>query len=324
MYSSDDFRHAGRTRKFITNSYFQKGHSSHSEQEKASTGPLLRLDFWMQKPTPSVRNVLIHNIICNSFRTDYSYPELVGVKVDIAAVSPQERALARKKIATYYGFDPQATAKRVATPTSSWKHLPVPKPEDPVVPDDHTVVPHFRTFAVHVKLPEHAYNRSYSFQLHHTGNAHSSPQLVGTVTVFARPDHSPCKACAARREAGSVIRGMIPIPSELIDSTIKSNPCGESPLTFDQTLAHIKGEFIGKLVDANGIELAKAEGGQETPNVPEGRAASGRVTPVEISLVSTAVAEHVEHKDRPVYLLDWQNHDGVFNVSHVFDIRAIC
>lgn len=243
----------------------------------------------------------------------YSYPELVGVKVDKAAVSPQERALARKKIATYYGFDPQATAKRVATPTSNWKHLPVPKQEDPAVPDAHTVVPHFRTFAVHVKLPEHAYNRSYSFQLHHTGNAHSSPQLVGTITVFARPDHSPCKACAVRREAGSVIRGMIPIPSELIDSTIKSNPGDESPLTFEQTLAHIKGEFIGKLVDANGIELAKAEGGLKTPKVPEGRTTSGRVTPVEISLVSIAVAEHAEDKDRPVYLLDWQNHDGVFN-----------
>ncbi|OAX41795.1 Di-copper centre-containing protein [Rhizopogon vinicolor AM-OR11-026] len=241
----------------------------------------------------------------------YSYPELAGVKVDQAAKSPQERALARKKIAVYYGFDPQTTAKQM--PSHTWAHLPVPKQEDPAVPTDHTVVPKYRIFVVHVKLVEHAYNRSYSFQLHHKGNAHSSPQLIGTITVFGRPDRSPCKACALRRQAGSVVRGMIPVPPELVDSIIKSNAGGHSLPAFDQTLGHIKGEFIGKLVDASGTELATAEGGQEAPQVPQHRVVSRRVTPVEISLVSAAVAEHVEDKDRPVYLLDWQHHDGVFS-----------
>ena len=225
--------------------------------------------------------------------------------------------MARKRIAMYYGFDPQTTAKQV--PSQNWKHLPVPKQEDPVVPVDHTVVPNYRTFVVHVKLLEHAYNRSYSFQLHHKGNAHSIPQLVGTITVFARPDHSPCQACIVRRQAGSVIRGMIPIPPELVNSIIKSNAGGQSQRTFDQTLGHIKGEFIGKLVDANGAELATAVGGLEVPQVPQHRATSRRVTPVEISLVSAAVAEHVEHKNHPVYLCDWQHHDGIFNVSHILN-----
>ncbi|KAG1751810.1 common central domain of tyrosinase-domain-containing protein [Suillus lakei] len=222
----------------------------------------------------------------------YSFPEFQGIKVDQAATSADERAAARKRVQAYYDFDPQAKAKQVVS--QAWKQLPVPKKEDPAVPSNHTVIPHCRTFVVHVKLLEHAYNRSYSFQLHHKGNAHSSPQLVGTVTVFARPDHSPCKACAVRREAGSVVRGMIPIPPEL-------------------TLAHIKGEFVGRLVDATGSELAGAEGGLEAPQVPQNRATSGRVTPVEISLVSAAVAEHAEDKDRPVYLCDWQHHDAIFN-----------
>ncbi|KAG0692058.1 common central domain of tyrosinase-domain-containing protein [Suillus ampliporus] len=226
----------------------------------------------------------------------YSYPEFVGIKVDQAATSSQERALARKKVAAYYGFDPQTTAKH----------------EDPVVPADHTVIPHYRTFMVHVKLPEHAYNRSYSFQLHHKGNANSAPQLVGTITVFTRPDHSPCQACAVRREAGSVIRGMIPIPPELIESIIKSH-AGGLAAAFDKTLADIKGEFVGKLVDASGSELAGAKGGLEVPQVPHHDAASRRVTPVEISLVSAAVAEHVEKKDRPIYLCDWQHHDAIFS-----------
>lgn len=241
----------------------------------------------------------------------YSFPEFEGIKVDQAAMSSQERASARKRVQAYYDFDPQTKAKQVAS--HAWKHLPVPNKEDPAVPSDHAVIPHYRTFVVHVRLLEHAYNRSYSFQLHHKGNAHSSPQHVGTVTVFTRPDHSPCKACAVRREAGSVVRGMIPIPPELIDSIIKSNGGGESGVSFDQTLAHIKGEFVGRLVDVTGSELAGAEGGLEAIQVPQHRAASRRVTPIEISLVSTAVAEHVEDKDRPVYLCDWQHHDGIFN-----------
>ncbi|KAG1857734.1 common central domain of tyrosinase-domain-containing protein [Suillus subalutaceus] len=241
----------------------------------------------------------------------YSFPEFEGIKVDKAATSSQERAAARKRVQAYYDFDPQTKAKQVAS--HAWKHLPVPNKEDPAVPSDHTVIPNYRTFVVHVKLVEHAYNRSYSFQLHHKGNVHSSPQLVGTITVFARPDNSPCKACAMRREAGSVVRGMIPIPPELIDSIIKSNGGAESGVSFNQTLAHIKGEFVGKLVDATGSQLAGAEGGVETTQVPQHRATSRRVTPVEISLVSAAVAEHVEDKARPVHLCDWQLHDGIFN-----------
>ncbi|KIK38794.1 hypothetical protein CY34DRAFT_90343 [Suillus luteus UH-Slu-Lm8-n1] len=115
---------------------------------------------------------------------------------------------------------------------------------------------------------------------------------------------------------------MIPIPPELIESIIKANGGAESGTTFDQTLAHIKGEFVGKLVDATGSELAGAEGGLEG-KVPQNRAASRRVTPVQISLVSAAVAEHGKDNARPVYLCDWQHHDGIFDVSVLFFIMAI-
>ncbi|KAG2082901.1 common central domain of tyrosinase-domain-containing protein, partial [Suillus cothurnatus] len=240
----------------------------------------------------------------------YSYPEFAGIKVDQAAMSSDERALARKKVAAYYGFDPQTTAQQATA--SAWTQLPVPDNDHPAVPADHTVIPEYRTFAVHVKLLEHAFNSSYSFQLHHRGNDHSAPQLIGTVTVFARPDHSPCKACTLRREAGTIIHGIIPIPPALIESIMKSNASSETVATFDQTLAHIKGEFFGKIVDTTGSELARAEGGLETPKIPSHQATSRNVTPIEISLVSTAVAEHGQDKDRPVYICDWQHHDGVF------------
>jgi len=68
-------------------------------------------------------------------------------------------------------------------------------------------------------------------------------------------------------------------------------------------------------VDTAGLELARAEGGLETPKIPSQQTTSRNVTPIEISLVSTAVAEHGQDKDRPVYICDWQHHDGVFLVS---------
>ncbi|KAG1813753.1 hypothetical protein EV424DRAFT_1541729 [Suillus variegatus] len=190
-----------------------------------------------------------------SYPKYYSFPEYEGIKVDQTAMTSQERALARKRVQAYYDFDPQTKMTQVASHT--WKHLPVPNKENTAVPNDHTVIPRYCTFIVHVKLLEHAYNHSYSFQLHHKGNAHST-QLVGTVAVFARPDHSPC---AARRGVGSVVRGMIPIPPELTESIVKSNGGTESGTSFDQTLAHIKWGFLGRLVDATGLELAGAEGG---------------------------------------------------------------
>ncbi|KAG1881362.1 common central domain of tyrosinase-domain-containing protein [Suillus tomentosus] len=209
-----------------------------------------------------------------------TYAHFEGIKVDQTAMTSQERALARKRVQAYYDFDPQTKA------TADTEHLPVPNKENTAVPNDHTVIPHYRTFIVHLKLLEHAYNHSYSFQLHHKGIAHST-QLVGTVAVFARPDHYPCKACAARREVASVVRGMIPIPPELTESIIKSNGGTESGTS---------------LVDTTGLELAGAEGGLQATQVPQHCTTSHRVTPVEISLVSAAVAEHVEDKDRPVHV----------------------
>jgi len=248
-----------------------------------------------------------------SYPKYYSFPEFQGVKVDQPAGSLQERVEARKRIQAYYDFDPQTKAKQV--PKLSWRHMAVPSQNHPGVPKTHNVIPNFRTFIVHVKLPEHAYNRSYSFQLIHKGNPHSSAQVVGTITVFTRPDHSPCKACAKRRAAGSVIRGMIPIPTELIHSVIKTHGGAELGISFAQTIAHIKKEFTGRLVDANGSGLAQAEGGLEAEQVSKDKAASRRVTPVEISLVSTAVAEHESKQNHPVYLFDWQHHEGIFNAG---------
>ncbi|KAG2048248.1 hypothetical protein BDR06DRAFT_962875 [Suillus hirtellus] len=108
---------------------------------------------------------------------------------------------------------------------------------------------------------------------------------------------------------------MIPIPPELTESIIKSDGGTKSATSFDQTLAHIKWGFLGRLVDATGLELAGAEGGLQATQVPQHCTTSHRVTPVEMFLVSAAVAEHVEDKDLPVYVCDWPHHGDILNVN---------
>ncbi|KAG1797607.1 hypothetical protein EV424DRAFT_1352739 [Suillus variegatus] len=144
---------------------------SYNEQH-LSDGPLQpfrteQRDYWT-----SSQAQFLHE---QSYPKYYSFPEFEGIEVDQAATSFQERASACKKVQTYHGFDPQTNAKQVGLDAT--KHLPVLNKEDPTVPSDHTIIPCYRTFAVHVKLLEHAYNRFYSFQLYHKGSAYSSPQL---------------------------------------------------------------------------------------------------------------------------------------------------
>ena len=156
---------------------------------------------------------------------------------------------------------------------------------------------------------------------------------IGTVTVFARSDHSPCKACAKRREAGSIIRGVIPLRPSLIDEIVKgakerlSEPvsgalrlatsAATQGLSFDTTIQDITKTLSGKLVDMSHKDLASADGASTTP-VSERRAASPKVIPVETSLYTAAVAENTGGAGLPVHLFDWQQHLDLFPVSVMF------
>ena len=159
---------------------------------------------------------------------------------------------------------------------------------------------------------------------------------IGSVTVFARSDHSPCKACAKRREAGSIIRGVIPLRPSLINEIVKgakerlSKPvsgalglatsaatAATQGLSFDTTIQDVTKTLSGKLVDMSRKDLASADGASTTP-VSEGRAASPKVIPVETSLYTSAVAENTGGAGLPVHLFDWQQHLDLFPVSVMF------
>ncbi|KAL4070071.1 common central domain of tyrosinase-domain-containing protein [Scleroderma yunnanense] len=237
----------------------------------------------------------------------YSYQEFQGVKVDQDAADA-ERVAARARIAKFYGFDPQTAATQIDS--EAWAHLPVTPAKDAGLPESFKEIKGFRLFIVVVRLPEHAFNRSYSFELYYNRNNES--QLIGSVAVFARSDHSPCKACAKRREAGSVIRGVISLPTALVNEIIVNSGIDRTKATLETTTAEITETLSGRLLDMSGVLLATAEGGASAPPVPDRRAASSKIVPVETTLYTSGVAERTADEGRPPHLYDWQPHNDLF------------
>ncbi|KAH7886251.1 common central domain of tyrosinase-domain-containing protein [Phlebopus sp. FC_14] len=244
-----------------------------------------------------------------SYPKYYSYKEFLGVKVDQPATDLKQRQDARARIAKYYTFNPQSASKSINS--AAWSHLSASQSDVFGLPANLKSIDGFRVFIVLVRLPEHAFNRSYSFQLffNGTGNEH---ELIGSVTVFARSDHSPCQACAVRRDNGTVVRGVIPLRSSFVNQIIVNSGIDRTKATLDTTSASITKSLSGKLVDTAGKLLATAKGGDDVDIVPIGSSTAPKVTPVEISLLSSAVAEHVDDENHPVKLFDWKPHNDLF------------
>ncbi|KAI6043782.1 common central domain of tyrosinase-domain-containing protein [Pisolithus marmoratus] len=244
----------------------------------------------------------------DSFPKYYSYDEFLGIKVDQPA-TPEERRAARARIYQYYGFDPKEAAAK--TSRASWTHIPVQSAKEAGLPELFQEINNFRIFIVVVRLPEHAFNRSYNFELRYTHGTEST--FIGAVTVFARPDHSPCKACAKRRASGSIIRGVIPLPFSLVnDIMIQSGVNRTTAATMETTTADITKCLSGALVDTAGKILATAQGGRDAPMVPDEQSASSTIVPAEVALYTSGVAQKTGDASHPVHLFDWQAHNALF------------
>ncbi|KAF9220357.1 Di-copper centre-containing protein [Gyrodon lividus] len=239
----------------------------------------------------------------NAYPKYYSYKPFQGVKVDRPATGPREQRKARARIARYYGVHPKQSRQEIRAP--SWTHMPVPSAEDAGLPQNFKSITDYRHFVILVRLPEHAFGRSYNFNLYYNGT-----QLVGSVTVFTREDNSPCAACASRRENSSVVRGVIYLPPYIIDEVI-----GDQIRSHEDALENVTDlitkSLHGELLDLSGKTLASARGGEDVDNVPLEEAAAEKVQPVEITLFSSAVAEH-DDDEEPVEFFDWKPHNGLF------------
>jgi len=255
----------------------------------------------------------------NFYPKYYSYPDFQGIKVDRPATDAQ-RLKGRADVAKFYGWNPHHSV--------AGTHPSFTVPIKPLgIPDGFNVIPNYRPFVVQVQLREHAYGRAYNFHLTYKTPS-GAEKHVGSVSVFARVDNSPCEGCATRRSAGSIVLGIIPITDSVVEdilSTVGSAvtgvigaatgilgaaTSGSAGASFDGILGHIKNNLKGSLVDSAGQQLAAASGGESAAAVPRSALATAKTTPVEITLASHAVASHPIH---PIRVLDVKNHGSIFS-----------
>lgn len=186
---------------------------------------------------------------------DYTYPELVGTDG-----LPDDREKARLQLQKRYGLE-----------VEYWNAG-------------------HRHYVIIVELLEHAFDGPYTLKIFES--ATGSNVILGSVTVFARPDDSPCEGCSRRRANGSVVRGIIPVPRNVVDAVRDMKIADESRLH-----EAIKSKFKGVLVNPRGTLLGRAE--PIEGDLPDGQRSLPRhLAPMKVRLVSS-VAQRADG-EKPV------------------------
>ncbi|KDQ53370.1 hypothetical protein JAAARDRAFT_39428 [Jaapia argillacea MUCL 33604] len=237
----------------------------------------------------------------------YTYQEVAGVKIEEDA-SPEQRVAARAALQRYYGLQPFNTAESLVALAPNLFRTP-----SAPVPDGQVAIPNYREFVVVAKLPEHAFNGSYSFTLYRKSGETHKDEIIGSVSVFARPDHSACAGCIKRRDAGTIVRGVIPIPRTMVASIVQSRGFQGREVGEDELIEEIRRGLTGVLVDARGSELAKAQNGEWLESLLETRAIPRHIAPQKIVLLSAAVSHPGNQMDGPVSFFDWKHHGDIFS-----------
>lgn len=170
-------------------------------------------------------------------------------------------------------------------------------------------IPGYRAFILAVELLEHAFNGSYDMAVTYREGTEDE-NIVGSVSVFSRSATSACSDCRSRKNTGSVDRGIIPVPSELVDKLIS-----QSGLNFEETdditlVEKFKSSLTATLFGSGGTVLGKAtHGGLRAASTPMPVSITPRAT------LLSAAASHPEDQERdgPYEFFDWKEHGQVFD-----------
>ncbi|KIK96980.1 hypothetical protein PAXRUDRAFT_10469 [Paxillus rubicundulus Ve08.2h10] len=236
----------------------------------------------------------------------YTYKEFLGIKVDKPAASLKERQEARARIAQFYSASHLEQTTRVS----------VAGVGDLALPAHFQSIRAFRLFIIDVKLPHHAFGRSYNFHVFYKKpNLQTKVDdevLVGNVSVFAREENSPCEGCASRRDTAPLSHGVIFIPPRIISDIIVRADIKRSQNNMETTARLISNALYAQLLDVSGEVLASAQGGKDVAAVPDAQAVDTKYQPAEVTLKSSAVVHNNDDKDHPAFHCDWKDHGALF------------
>ncbi|KIY46442.1 Di-copper centre-containing protein, partial [Fistulina hepatica ATCC 64428] len=224
----------------------------------------------------------------------YTYPEIVGIKVDQPATD-EEREKYRHDLQKYYGLE----GKNVIYYPTSTLNIRLANVPDHIV--------------IGVQTPEFAFNGPYSVQVHYKA-FNTEDIYVGSISVFARQHKTNCAACRRRRAGDSSIHGLIPVPSSIIEDVIEGAGLDVASLGADKAVGEImeklKKHLTAVIVDSNGKELGSAKG--STRQVAAHEALDTNFTPI-ITLASSSIQEAPrDGTNHPVKWANWVSHGEIF------------
>ncbi|KAK7032422.1 hypothetical protein VNI00_013170 [Paramarasmius palmivorus] len=239
----------------------------------------------------------------------YSYPPVNGVDVSVSITSKQ-RIKAREKLQAYYGVGGYILSDRAPDVIETGRNFS-DKPRRlgnvaykvPAVDKGYEVVDDYFRMVIIVQASEFAMNGSYSIKLYYNEDAESDEEgtLIGTMAVFARPDRSPCAGCSMRRDAGSTIRSVIPVPLSIAEKIRRD--------TRDKIVEVFESRLRASIFNRSGVEVGRAQNLSATSSVGFLKQAIP-----EITLVSSAARYKIddEQKAGPVEWFNFENHGKVF------------
>ncbi|KAG7086997.1 hypothetical protein E1B28_012975 [Marasmius oreades] len=240
----------------------------------------------------------------------YTYPVVAG-EVDVSKpATASDREKYRKLLQDYYGVD------------KSFTMLP-PKLASFVKPavqdsDSDTGVQLRDTvrIVIGVQTPESAFNGPYSIEVGYT-DRNDHKEHVGTISVFARQPDSNCAACKAKRQLGSTIHGILPVPNNIVQDLVEALGQDVEPAAPEALIDELKSRLSATILDRHKIPVGHAKGSGHQIGWDSPEALEPYVTPV-ITVASAYVARVGGGRDRdgepkgPVKWDGWTNHGEVF------------
>lgn len=112
-----------------------------------------------------------------------------------------------------------------------------------------------------------------------------------------------------RRNAGSAVRGVIQVPSSIINDIISTHD--SSDIDHDELAAKVKDKLHGYIVDKRGLTVGSARG--RAGDSPDLESALGEHNAPQVTLHSAGVAHPRDNEDGPVRLFDWKHHGDAFH-----------
>lgn len=254
-------------------------------------------NYWTSKDAQSLKS--------DAFPKHYTYLGPDGVPID---------KLDRRALQRHFGLN----FVQIRQKADYTLKQPLFKNYEDKLPTGFEAVYNYRHFIIGVELDGNAFNGSYALEVIYTTKS-LEELYVGSVAVLTRSQVANCEACAGRRQAGSRVHGIIPVPHNVIVTSVRENYPDDHSVSDADLVKTIKSNFRARFVLPGGDLYPFSNEGETLPDgfIPKLRLYSANVAAPE--------EEDDHEKEGPqgkepkgVYeFYDWKDHESFLETNRL-------